>query len=228
MLKYLFANTPSNNTRPAISLPCRPATMAAAALGIALCITMSGCQSPELPPILTVPGDTNATNSLLLHQGDIAQIKFPGAPEMDSVQVIRADGKVTILNVGEIKISDLTPDGASNAIIKVAAPQLKVPQVSVTVQSSAFIVYVTGAVLKPGKLVTDRPLTVLQAVIESGIDPAKSNLKSVKVIRTDASGHNMYQILNLQSIIDGAVWRGEPFTLKPYDIIVVPEKFTWF
>ena len=70
-------------------------------------------------------------------------------------------------------------------------------------------------------------MTVFQAVIETGIDSAKSNLKKVEVIRTDATGHNTYKQLDLQKIIDGA-WQEEPFTLKPYDTIVVPEKFTWF
>jgi hypothetical protein len=66
----------------------------------------------------------------------------------------------------------------------------------------------------------------LQAVIEAGIDSAKSNLEKVKVIRTDTEGHNTYKILNLKNIIEGVP--AEPFTLKPYDTIVVPERFAWF
>ena len=67
--------------------------------------------------------------------------------------------------------------------------------------------YVTGAVLRPGKLISDRPLSVIQAVIESGVDPVKSNLKAVKVIRTGADGHYMYQVLNLQaSLTDRPGW----------------------
>jgi protein involved in polysaccharide export with SLBB domain len=154
------------------------------------------------------------------------QVKFPGAPEMDASQTIRADGKITILNAGEVKVSGLTPDAAEQAILKAAGSQIKVKQVSVTVQSSAFIVYLTGAILRPGKLISDRPLTVFQAVIEAGIDQAKSNLARVKVIRTDADGHNTYKILNLKSIINGG--QAEPFTLKPYDTIFVPEKFSWY
>ena len=225
MLKYLTVTAPWNRALLPGALSCRPSTLAAAAVAVALCVAASGCGT-VLPPIPPESADTNAPASILLHEGDVLQIKFPGAPEMDAVQSIRADGKITILNAGEVKVSGLSPDEARKAILKAAEDQLRVKEVSVSVQSSSFIVYVTGAVTRPGKLISDRPLTVVQAVIEAGIDPSKSNLKKVKIIRTDAGGHNMYQVLNLKDFMNGQPW--EPFTLKPYDIIVVPEKFTWF
>ena len=226
MLKYLIVKNPSKNGLRTGALPFRPPCLAVAvALGLVLGFIGSGCGTATLPQITTSPNDTNA-DSLSLHEGDVLQIKFPGAPEMDASQTIRADGKITILNAGEVKVSGLTPDGAEQAILKALGEKIKVKQVSVTVQSSAFIVYLTGAVLRPGKLLSDRPLTVFQAVMEAGIDSAKSNLAKVKVIRTDADGHNTYKVLNLKNIIDGKV-QPEPFKLKPYDTIVVSEKFTW-
>ncbi len=144
---------------------------------------------------------------------------------MDAQQTIRSDGKITILNAGDVKVSGLTPDAAAQAVLAVVGDQLKVKQVNVTVQSSAFIIYVTGSVLRPGKIVADRPLTVFQAVIEAGIDSTQSNLNKVKVIRTDANGKNTYKILNLNNIIKGRP--SESFTLKPYDTILVPQKFSF-
>jgi protein involved in polysaccharide export with SLBB domain len=221
-----IARIPSNNGLRGRVPGFLPSARAVAALGLLLCILVSGCQSPNLPKIVNAPADTNNAPSLLLHEGDVLQIKFPGAPDMDAVQTIRADGRITIINGGDVKVSGLTPEGAVNAILEKVGDKIKVKQVSVTVQSSAFIVYVTGAVLKPGKLISDRPLTVLQAVIEASVDSTKSNLEKVKVMRMDADGHYTYKMLNLQHVIDGI--QDEPFTLKPYDIIVVPEKFSWY
>ena len=172
------------------------------------------------------PAATPTSPSLLLHEGDVLQIRFPGAPEMDALQTIRSDGKITISMVGDIKVSGLTPDLARQALLDACGPQLKVKEVTVTVQSSAFIFYVTGSVLRPGKLIEDRPVTPLEAVIEAGIDPTKSNLAKVKIIRTDENGRTTTKVLNLQKIIDKG--RTEPFTLKPYDVIYVPEKFSIF
>jgi polysaccharide export outer membrane protein len=226
MLNCLIAKSPSKNGLRAGTLSVITARLAAAALGLLLCILASGCGTPVLPQIPPSDNDTNAV-TMSLHEGDVLQIKFPGAPEMDALQTIRADGKITVLNASDIKVSGLTPEGAAQAILNAVGDQLKVKQVSVTVQSSAFIVYVTGAVLRPGKVISDRPLTVFQAVMEAGIDPLKSNLKKVKVIRTDATGHNLYKILDINKTIKGD-YLPEPFTLKPYDTIVVPEKFVLF
>jgi polysaccharide export outer membrane protein len=227
MLKYLITTILSKNGLRTGAMTFRPTGLAvSAALGLVLCFTVAGCGTPKLPQITASPNGSNAT-SLSLHEGDVLQIKFPGAPEMDASQTIRSDGKITILNAGEVQVSGLTPDGAEQAILKAVGDQIKVKQVSVTVQSSAFIVYVTGAVLRPGKLLSDRPLTVFQAVVEAGVDSVKSNLAKVKVIRTDSAGHNTYKVLNLKKTIMGEA-QSEPFILKPYDTIVVPEKFSWF
>ncbi len=224
MLKHLIAKTRSNHRLSVPGALLAPAHLAAtAALALLLGLLAGGCGTPPPPQITASP--TNAgTNSLSLHEGDVLQIRFPGATEMDTSQTIRGDGKITIANAGDVKVSGLTPDGASQAILAAVGDQLKVKQVTVTVQSSAFIVYVTGSVLRPGKIIEDRPLTVLTAVIEAGIDNTKSNLKQVKVIRPDANGNYTYKTLNVQNILDGVP--SEPFTLQPYDVIFVPEKFS--
>jgi polysaccharide export outer membrane protein len=228
MSNNLIARILSNHSLRAWALPFCPAgRAAAAAIGLALGIAGAGCDTKPLPPITTTAGDNTLTNSLTLHEGDVIQIKFPGAQELDTVQTIRADGKITISMAGDVKVSGLTTEQAGRVVLESVGDQIKVKEVTVTVQSSAFIIYVTGMVVRPGKLVSDRPLTPLQAVVEAGIDPSKSNLAKIKIIRTDpATGHNTYKVLNLNNILDGK--GDEPFTLKPYDTIVVPEKFSLY
>ncbi len=105
-------------------------------------------------------------------------------------------------------------------------PQLQTKEVTVTLESSAFSVYVTGSVLRPGKVVSDRPLTALEAIMEAGgCDYNKANLKAVTVLRQENGQQHHYK-LNLKGMIKGEPV--EPFKLKPSDIIYVPEKFTWF
>jgi hypothetical protein len=55
-------------------------------------------------------------------------------------------------------------------------------------------------------------------------------LAKVKVIRTDpVTGYNTYKILNLNHILNPPNGtQDEPFSLKPYDTLVVPEKFSLF
>jgi protein involved in polysaccharide export with SLBB domain len=92
--------------------------------------------------------------------------------------------------------------------------------------SSAFPVYVTGAVLEPGKVLSDHPITVLEAIMErGGFDYSKANLKSVEVLRQEGGVLKSYN-LNLKAVMDGKPV--EQFFLRPSDIIYVREKFQWF
>ncbi len=198
-------------------------------LGLAALIAGTGCIPPgaNLPQIPT--DEPTATNTLTLHEGDAIQVTFPNNPEWSGPQTIRADGKITVQN-SEVKVSGLTPENAGTAILAAVGQNLKLKQVNVTVQSSAFILYVTGAVGRPGKLISDRPLTVLEAVTDSGIDSTRSNLKEIEIIRAYPNGDYKYKFINLDEILypSGKGPVGKPFTLKPYDTIVVKEKFKPF
>jgi polysaccharide export outer membrane protein len=177
-------------------------------------------------PAAPVTNAPDNSPSQALREGDTIHISFPGAPSLDSTQTIRLDGKITLSTVGEMKVAGLTPPELEQQLLKAYDSQLVVKQVSVVLQSSTFVIYVTGAVLRPGKLVSDRVVTPLEAVIEAGIDHDKANLKKVVVIRENENGKTERFKLNLNELFQGKPF--EPFTLKPMDKIYVPEKFTWF
>jgi protein involved in polysaccharide export with SLBB domain len=164
--------------------------------------------------------------SLVLHEGDTIRIDFPGAPNLSSVQAIRRDGKISIQPVGEILVTGYTPHELEQQLLKVFDAQLADKEVNVSVVSSAFEIYVIGAVGRTGKLTSDRVLSPLEAVIEAGFDQQRSNLKNVTIIRIDENGDTKRFKLNLDKVLKLGD-RQEPFTLKPLDIIFVPEKFQW-
>ena len=96
----------------------------------------------------------------------------------------------------------------------------------VTVTSSAYPVYVSGAVLRPGKISADRPMTVLEAIMEAGgFDQAKADLKKVKVLR-EFEGQTISYTVDMRKVLSGDP-TAKPFYLKPADKIHVPQKFTW-
>ena len=95
-----------------------------------------------------------------------------------------------------------------------------------SVESASFPIFVTGAAVRPGKIISDRPVTAIEAIMEAGgFDYAKANLKGVIIIRQEDGKLKNYN-LNLKQAMQGK--RSEPFYLKPSDIIYIPEKFTWF
>jgi polysaccharide export outer membrane protein len=128
--------------------------------------------------------------------------------------------------VGEVQASGRTPTELEQDLIKLYSSQLVSKEVSVTVVSSSFAVYVSGAVLRPGKITSERAMTALEAIMEAGgFDSSKADMTAVKVIRQEGGGTKNYS-LNLKKILDGQ--SNEPFYLKRSDIIYVPEKFNWF
>jgi len=183
----------------------------------------------SVAPGASAPAASSTTNSpsMVLREGDTVRINFPGAPSLDTVQIIRQDGKITLDMVGEMKAAGLTPKELEQQLLKAYYDQLVVKEVTVTVQASQFIVYVTGMVLRPGKVISDRVLTPLEAVIEAGIDNSRSNLKKVVVIREDiVNGRTESYKLNLDDVMKGR--QTVPFILKSNDKVYVPEKFTWW
>ena len=167
-----------------------------------------------------------AADALVLHEGDVVRVTFPGSANLNSSQPIRRDGKITLELAGEVTAAGLTPAELEKEILRLCGPQLITKDVVVSVDSSVFPVFVTGAVVRPGKIMSDRPITALQAIMESGgFDYSKANLTSVRVIRQETGEMKNFKV-NLKLVLQGK--ESEPFNLKPADIVYVPEKFTWF
>lgn len=207
-------------------------TVSAALVALMLCGCKTSKQSQQAQ-IAKAAAQARASDaeqkqpeSLLLREGDAVRITFPGAPNLNTVQAIRRDGKIALPLVGEVQASGLAPTALEKKLIELYGPQLQTKEVTVSLESSAFTVYVTGAVLRPGKVISDRPITALEAVMEAGgFDYNKANLKKIRVIR-NIKGKPEYFSLNFKTVMNGK--EAEPFQLRPSDILYVPERFTWF
>jgi polysaccharide export outer membrane protein len=190
----------------------------------ALALVTAGCKTAQYADL----GAKAAADSesMVLNEGDTLVISFPGAPNLNTSQKIRRDGRITLPVVGEFKAAGLTPADMEKQLVKLYEKELVQKEVSVTVESSVFPVFVTGAVLRPGKVISDRPLTALEAIMEAGgFDYARANLKAVTVIRHE-NGQTLHHKLDLKKVLKGG--QSDPFQIKPSDIIYVPERFTWF
>ncbi len=185
-------------------------------------------QAAPASPGATSNAATNSSKSLVLQEGDTIKIAFPGAPNLDTTQTVRRDGMITLEMIGEYLAAGKTPAAVEADLKKLYASQLVNSEVSVTVQSSSFVIYVMGAVTKPGKIISERPLTPLEALIEAGVDDTKANMKAVQVIRTDNAGHTEKFKLNLHKVLHSNNAQIPSFTLKPYDVINVPERFSFY
>jgi polysaccharide biosynthesis/export protein len=183
----------------------------------AVLFALIGCQTATNPPPQT---SMEHPEEFSLHEGDVVKISFPGAPSLDTTQQIRRDGKITLALIGDVQAAGLRPAELEKKVAELCAPQLVSKEVSVTVISSAFPVYVSGAVLHPGKVTADRPITVLQAIMDAGGFNDSANLNAVVVVRQEGGRTRNYTV-NVKAILTGK--SNASFYLKPSDSVYVPE-----
>ena len=198
----------------------RAGRLGAALLGMVLALLLwSGCATPPQPES---PKYTN----IILREGDVLAITFPGSTNLNTVQQIRRDGMISLPLLGDVTAVDLTPAEFQDKVVKLFEPQVATRSVLVSVQSSAYPIFVTGAVQRPGKMLITEPMTVIDAILDGGgFDYQRANIHKVRVVR-QADGKTERFVLDLQLVLDGK--NTKPFYVRPNDIIFVPEKFTWF
>jgi len=194
--------------------------------GLAGLLGILGCSTPDFQES-AVGSAAEKAEPILIREGDMLRITFPGAPNLNTLPLmVRRDGKITLPLVGEVTAAGKTALGFQQELTNLFSSQLVMKDVNVNIESAVFTVYVTGAVLRPGKVDTIRPITALEAIMEAGgFDYSKANLKEVTVTRT-TQGHVDHYKLNLKRVLDGK--DSQTFYLKPADIVFVPERLTWF
>jgi polysaccharide export outer membrane protein len=190
-------------------------------------ILVSGCKTDSnmggFAPLIR----SERSQPIVLSEGDSLRITFPSNPNFNTTQPIRRDGKLALPLVGEVVAAGKTPAQLEKELNQLYSKQIvSTDPIIVEIVSSAFPVYVTGAVGRPGKVLSDRPITALEAILESGgFAPNSANLKSVRILRNQEGTMQSFT-LNLKTVMKGAT--DQVFYLKPYDIVYVPEKFSWF
>jgi polysaccharide export outer membrane protein len=187
---------------------------------VVLCVLFgSGCYTGSPAPRMfdKVP-DTNAVMRIV--PGDELEINFFGAPELSLVQRVRPDGKISVRLFGDVQVAGKTPPEIQRELKDLYTTQLQIRAVTVVARTSA-AVYVTGAVMRPGRVELVRPMTALDAVMEAGGFDHKggSRLTKVRIIRTTGDRVES-SLINFEDILQGT--GGTPFYLKPFDTIYVP------
>jgi polysaccharide export outer membrane protein len=190
-----------------------------------LALALSGCAT-AIRGTATPGTATNTPPPLTLQAGDTVAITFPGTPKLNTTQQIHRDGVIKLDVAGVVPAAGLTVAELEQRLRERVGSQLVSDDVSVAVVSSSFTVYVSGAVLHPGTIKTDKPITALEAVMEAGgFDYAKANPRKVVIVRQGAKARANYEV-DLMLPLEGKP--SEPFYLQPADIIFVPTKFVWF
>jgi len=212
--------SPPRGNSAAGSTPANPLLCALAALTLTL--LFPGCQTAPAPGASTSPPTAEPYTSTILTEGDTIRVAFEADTNLTTVAKVQLDGTVTLPLIGAVRAAGMTPEQLRADLMKRYEKILSINELTVTVLASSSSVYVSGAVLKPGRIPMDRPMTALEAIMEAGgFDLRRAKLSAVVVIRKE-DGQQRHYTLNLQHALRGQ--DPTPFHLKPFDIVHVPEK----
>jgi len=157
-----------------------------------------GCQTP-LPPL---PNPPTAGTPVILAPGDVIKLSFIDETDLNQVQKIRRDGKVSLPLLGEVTAAGKRLMDFQGELVRRYETQLENSDVLVTLENGTATVTVSGFANKPGKYTFDRPTTVFQAIMEAGGVSDYGNLSNVHLVRV-INGEQRTEIFNLRSTIRG-------------------------
>lgn len=164
----------------------------------------------------------NGTARSLLLAGDVVSIKFGYSTNYDTLQKISIDGMLNLPEVGEVQAAKKTSPELQTELKRLYEPHVKGDTITVNVVTSSATVYVLGAVLQPGRMVLEHPMTALEVLASvGGFDSRRAKLSQVRVYRV-VDGKQVQFQLDLNRVLGGVEL--DLFMVKPFDIIYVPEK----
>jgi len=192
-------------------------------LGLLLLATIwgAGCQTETGSNAPTSPGAAAyATNNLL--EGDVVSLTFQYSTNFNTTQRIGLDGRLNLQGVGQVQAAGKTTQQLQNDLTALYQGQVKDDPLTIKIIAAEAAVYVAGAVTHPGKIPLERPMTVLEAVMEAGgYDPYRADLSNVLVLRVENGQQKNYRV-NLKRLLKGE--DEAPFYVKPFDVIQVATK----
>ena len=213
-----------------------PVILLLAMAGVGLAALLAGCESASQSfdmalaaqannsPTASAGSDSSSYgySTNLLQEGDVVSIMFRYSTNFNTIQKISLDGTLNLQGAGEVKAVNKTVLQLQDELTRSYQSLAKDDPITVTVVTPVSAVYVTGTVNRPGKIVLEHPMTVLEAIMEAGGSiPLEANLSDVLVLRVVDQKQKVYHI-NVRRILDGK--DSTVFYLKPFDIVRVPEK----
>jgi polysaccharide biosynthesis/export protein len=197
---------------------------------LALCFVVllaAGCTTPWVEnPLPREPLDKQAllypAQEYKIQHGDQLDIKFLYNPELNENLPVRPDGRITLQIVGDIMVVNMTPTQLAEALKTRYAAEIKKPEITIIVrQFAAQKIFVDGEVGKPGLVPLVGPMTVSQAIAQSGGFGYFARKNEVVLIRQNPAGKPMVTTVDLNLVTRGIDFTND-VNLMPYDMVFVP------
>jgi len=167
------------------------------------------------------------TGATLIQPNDRLTIDVYKNPDLTRPVTVQPDGLISIPLVQSIRAAGLTPAQLKVELEKRLKEYLEVPTVTVIVDAiQSYRIYVVGKVQKPGVIMSERPLTVLQALSLAGGFQDYAKRDQITIVRTISPqvGRGQQDIkypFDYEKVVDGPKQTQNIF-LSSGDVVNVP------
>jgi len=136
----------------------------------------------------------------ILGSGDIINVNLVDNDEINGDFTIDAEGYISLPYANKILVKDLTKLGAERLISEVLEEYYQEPQIIIDIKEfKSRYTYITGEVVKPQSiLLTDKPLSILDAIIQAGYikDQKSFDKKALLKRKEELYTIDLYELLN--------------------------------
>jgi polysaccharide export outer membrane protein len=160
----------------------------------------------------------------IIRRQDVLKLSFPLSPEMNQTVTVQPDGYISLQNVGALHAQGLTVPELVEALKKAYAGVLHDPIVNVDLENFQKPFFTaSGQVGKPGKYELRSDITIAEALaIAGGMTPEAKT--QIFLFHKTSNGWVETRKVNMKDILKGKNVN-EDASIKPGDMIYVPEKF---
>ncbi len=188
-----------------------------------LCVVALLCVSSAAAPAAQTlqPKPPDGRPLYIIQPSDILEIAVWKEPAVSREKVlVRPDGRISIALAQDVLAAGLNPTQLKEKLEDILKEFLDVPVVTVIVTSISYRVYVTGNVEKGGPIMSESPLTVMQALAMAGNFKEYANKREIVILSGSGEDTRRF-VVDFEKIIKGENFN-QNMLLKSGDLIVVP------
>jgi polysaccharide biosynthesis/export protein len=157
----------------------------------------------------------------LIQPNDILEIFVYKEPELTRKVLVRPDGRISFPLVQDLQAAGATPGELKTQIETKLQEFLSAPSVTVIIEGiRSYQVFVVGKVQKPGAIVVEKPITVLQALAIAGGFQDYAKGSDMTVIRGSGKDSSIFPF-DYSEVTKGKKSDQNIF-LKSGDVVVIP------
>ncbi len=192
-------------------------TIVFASLFFVICLsTLAVGQAPNLEPPKASGGPL-----YIIQPNDVLTIFVWKEPSLSGKVTVRPDGRISFPLIQDMQAGGLNPVQLKENVERGLKQFLDVPNVTVIVDAiQSYRIYVTGKVGKPGPIMSEKPISVLQALSIAGGLQEFANTAEIVIIRNSAEDSTLYRF-NYPEVIKGKNF-SQNMLLRSGDVVVVP------